>query len=350
MSKAEFGAVIIAVWTLSIWALSMTATSQSRGNKAFLERICWRWARVRAETRRTKLERDVRESDLATLPDDRTLDYLQREDVLYQASKKALAVKMVVPVASSVSAGGALAALVMQRTSWHVWRDVLAIATLLAPMATTFVISWLVGHQGKQRWTTEIVAATARRAYLALLNPPDVSGREPSSEAPFNSPQVTAVRALEEFAIALEKYAMQRALPDGRNPMPQVVAQYSSAAALVRELRDDVELDRIDGAKRALLEVERILKVLASGRMQDLAPNNVAAGDLLRSHHERKAWRGQMLRGLAFTLCLAGIVFALASSAVGIALATAAAAGLVAAWDKILRISVDPDGNRPANG
>nr|WSZ97276.1 hypothetical protein OH820_17870 [Streptomyces sp. NBC_00857] len=350
MSKSEFGALVIAAWTLSTWALTMTATSQSGGGRTFLERICWKRARTRAETRRRELERKVRESSLATLPDDQTLDYLQREDVLYLASKMALAIKMAFPVATSVSAGGALAALVELRTSWHVWRDALAMGALLAPMAITFVITWRVGHQGMQRWTTEMVTATARRAYEALLKPLEVSGKEPSTESPFNSPQVPAVRSLEDFATALERYAVQRALPDGRNPMPQVVAQFSSAAALVRGLRDGVELDRVDGAKRALLEVQRILKVLASGQIQDLAPGNVPADELLHSHRERRAWRRQVLRGVAFTLCLAGIVFALASSALGVALATAAAAGLVAAWDKILRISTGPDGGRPTNG
>lgn len=74
-----------------------------------------------------------------------------------------------------------------------------------------------------------------------------------------------------------------------------------------------VELDRLDGAKRALLGVERILKVLASGQLQDLAPGDASADELLHSHRERRAWRQQVLRGSAFTLCLAGIVFALAS-------------------------------------
>ncbi|MFE7626502.1 hypothetical protein [Streptomyces sp. NPDC057509] len=273
---------------------------------------------------------------------------MQREDVLYQASRRALAFKMVVPVAMSVSAGGALATAI-QRTSWHVWRDAVAIGALVTPMLITAVIASLVANQGMQRWTTEAITVTVRRAYEALLQPLEVTGKEPPTASPFNSPHVAAVQALEDFAIALERYAVQRALPDGRNPMPQVVARFAAAAALVRELRDGVELDRIDGAKRALLEVERILKVLASGRLQDLAPGDASADGLLHSHRERRAWRQQALRVSAFTLCLAGISFALASSAVGVALATAAAAGLVATWDKILRLSPNSDANRPAS-
>jgi hypothetical protein len=128
------------------------------------------------------------------------------------------------------------------------------------------------------------------------------------------------------------------------------MARFSAAATLVRKFRDGVELDRIDGAKRALLEVERILNVLASGRLQDLTLGDVFADGLLHSYRERRAWRQQVLRGAAFTLCLAGIVFALASSAVGVALATAVAAGLVATWDKILRLSTSSDAKRSASG
>lgn len=342
MSKAELGAVIFAAWTMSVWALTMTATSQRRGTRTLLERICWAHARAHARRRRAYLVRQVRDSSLATRPDRPTLDYLQREDVLYQVARRALAIKMIVPVATSVSAGGALATTI-ERTTWHVWRDALAIGALMAPLLITAVVASLVTNQGMQRWTTEAVTVTARRAYEALLQPLEVTGKEPPTATPFNSPHVAAVRALEDFAIALERYAVQRALPDGRNPMPQVIARFSAAAALVRELRDGVELDRIDGAKRALLEVERILKVLSSGRLHDLAPGGESGDGLLHSHRERKAWRQQVLRGAAFTLCLAGIVFALASSAVGVALATAVAAGLVVTWDKILRLSTSGD-------
>lgn len=345
MSVAEFGAAIFAAWTMSIWALTMTATSQRRGNRTLLERMCWARAQAHTRRRRAHLVRQIRGSSLATRPDRPTLDYLQREDVLYQVSRRALAIKMIVPVATSVSAGGALATAI-ERTSWHIWRDAIAMGALMAPILITSVIASLVTNQGMQRWTTEAVTVTVRRAYEALLQPLEVTGKEPPTVSPFNAPHVAAVRALEDFAIALERYAVQRALPDGHSPMPQVVARFAAAAALVRELRDGVELDRIDGAKRALLEVERILKVLASGRLQDLSPGDVSADGLLHSHRERRAWRQQVLRGAAFTLCLAGIVFALASSAVGVALATAAAAGLVATWDKILRLSTSSDANR----
>ncbi|MFF2975020.1 hypothetical protein ACFVS5_16280 [Streptomyces albidoflavus] len=273
---------------------------------------------------------------------------MEREDVLYQVSRMALGIKMILPVLTAFSTGLVLATTI-EGTAWHVWRDALAVGAFMAPILITGVIASLVSNQGMQRWTTEAVTATARRAYEALLKPLEVKGKVPPAASPFNSPHVAAVQALEDYAIALEKYALERALPDGRNPMPQVVARFSAAAALVRELRDGVELDRLDGAKRALLGVERMLRVLASGQLQDLAPDDASADELLHSHRERRAWRQQLLRGSAFTLCLGGIVFALASSAVGVALATAAAVAVVAIWDKILRLSTGSDGNRPAN-
>ncbi|MEU5434683.1 hypothetical protein AB0G73_15095 [Streptomyces sp. NPDC020719] len=282
---------------------------------------------------------------MATLPDRPTLDYLQREDVLYQASGRAFRLEAIAPVMLSIAAGMALTGNI-QRGSWHVWRDAIAAVALVVPLLITGGVIWLAMNPGMQRWTTEAVTSAARRAYEALLQPLETAGKEPPAASPFHSPHVAAVQALEDFAIALERYALQRALPDGRNPMPRVVARLSAAAALVRDLRDGVELDRIDGGKRALLEVERLLKVLASGRLQDLAPGDVPADGLLRCHWERRVWRQQALRGAAFTLCLAGVVFALASSAMGVALATVAAAGIVATWDKILRFSTGSDPHR----
>lgn len=89
MSEAAFGVLIFTAWTLSVWALVVTATSKRRGSRTVSERICWARARAHARRRRAHLVRQVRDSPLATLPDRPTLDYLQREDVLYQASGKA---------------------------------------------------------------------------------------------------------------------------------------------------------------------------------------------------------------------------------------------------------------------
>ncbi|MGW3956843.1 hypothetical protein ACWEKM_39425 [Streptomyces sp. NPDC004752] len=348
MTKGDFGAFIVATWTLSILSVVMTATSQSRANPTRLERMWWKWAMEKAQDRRVELVRKTRASDQATCPDSETLDYLQRDDILLQVSQKVFRAKMRVPAASSVPAGAVLALAVASGKS-HEWQEALMIGVFLAPAVITIAVIQLAGNQGMQRWSTEVVTARARGAYEALLEPLAVSGVEPPKELPFQAPQASAVQALDGLALALEQYALQRALPDGRNPMPQVVAHFSSAAALVRELRDSVELDRPDGGKRALLEMQRILKILADGRMRAFAPDQAASDALLQRRQQRQSLRRQMLRGLAFTLCLAGIVFALASSAVGVAMATAAAAGAVASWDKILRLSTGPDGSRPTN-
>lgn len=183
VSKAELGALIFAAWTMSLWGLTMTATSQRRGNRTLLERICWARGRAHARRRRAHLVRQVRDSSLATRPDRPTLDYLQREDVLYQVSRRALALKMIVPIATSVSAGGALATTI-QRTSWHVWRDAVAMGAMVTPILITIVIASLVTNQGMQRWTTEAVTVTVRRAYEALLQPLEVTGKEPPTTSP----------------------------------------------------------------------------------------------------------------------------------------------------------------------
>ncbi|MFD4522752.1 hypothetical protein ACFWP7_02190 [Streptomyces sp. NPDC058470] len=351
MTKGDFGGLVVAVWTLSILLLVTTATSQSNSNRTLLERLWWKWAINRAEERRADLERKIDTSDHATLPDPPTLNYLQRDDVLFQASQRTFRAKLRVPAATSVPAGVVLAVAVASGKS-HEWQEAFIVGVLLWPIVLTMVVMQLVANQGMQRWTTDIVTARARGAYEALLKPLAVPGCEPPGELSFRAPQVSAVQALEGFAIALEQYALQRALPDGRTPMPQVVAHYSSAAAFVRELRDGVELDRPDEGKRALLEMERILKILADGRMRDFAPDHVASEVLLERRQQRQARRRQVLRLVAFTVCAAGIgaVFTLASSALGIAIVTAVAAVVAASWDRSLQTATSRDSTRPTGG
>ncbi|MFK0143111.1 hypothetical protein [Streptomyces murinus] len=344
MTKGDFGGLIVAAWTLSILLLVTTATSQSRSNRTLLERLWWKWATDQARGRRADLERMIDASDHAARPDPPTLDYLQREDVLFQASQRVFRAKLRIPAATSVPAGVVLA-LAVASGKPHEWQEAFIVGVLIWPMAFTVVIMQLVANQGTQRWTTGIVTARARGAYEALLKPLTVAGWEPLRELPFHGPQVSAVQALEGLALALEQYALQRALPDGRTPMPQVVAHYSSAAALVRELRDGVELDRPDEGRRALLETERILKILADGRMRDFTPDHATSEALLERRQQRQARRRQVLRLAAFTVCAAGTgaVFALASPALGIGIVTAIAAVVAASWDRSLQTSTSRD-------
>lgn len=345
LTKGDYGGLVVAAWTLSSLLLVTTATSQSNSDRTLLERLWWKWATDQARERRADLERKIATSDHARRPDTHTLNYLQRDDILFQASQRVFRVKLRVPAATAVPAGLVLAIAVASGKP-HEWQGAFIVGALLWPFVFTLMIVQLVAKQGMQRWTTEIVTARARGAYEALLKPPVTLGCEPPNAFPFRAPQVSAVEALEGLAASLEHYALQRALPDGRTPMPQVVAHYSSAAAFVRELRDGVELDRPDEGKRALLEMERILKILADGRMRDFAPDHVASEVLLKRRQQHQVRRRQVLRLAAFTVCAAGVgaIFALASQTLGIAIVTAVAAVVAASWDRNLQTSTNRDG------
>lgn len=340
MTRGDMAALAITAWTMSLWALMMTATSQRRGRRTLLERVVWHWALKRAVERRTDLESKISSSNLATLPES-ALNYMQRDDVLFQASSRASAVKIITTSILSFNAGGALS-LSLMASAWSSWRVPLAGVALLVPALLTIGLNLLAMGPGMQRWTTEVVTAAASRSYEALLVPFEASGREPSGKEPFHSPHISAVHALEDLARALEKYAVKRALPDGRNPMPQVVRHYAAAATHVRTLRDGIELDRTDdGRQQAIGEVGRLLTVLAGPNLRDLVSVVGDDENLLSEHRARTAWRRQTLALTVFTLVLGGIVAALAlsSSGLGVAVATVAAAFVVATWAKNFGLS-----------
>lgn len=343
MTRGDFGALAIAAWTMSLWAVTMTATSQRRGKRTLLERAVWRWAIKRAGDRQFALVRKMATSALATLPGP-TMNYVQREDVLFQASSLALAIKMIITSVLAFNAGGALFSFVLSDVSYQP-RPILAGAVLAGPIAITVALNTLTMGPGMQRWTTEVITTTARRSYMALLVSFETSGPEPeTSGAPYHSPHIPAVQALNDFALALEKYAVRRALPDGQEPMPRIVRHYATAAAHVRTLRDGVELDREDGRKQALLEVGRMLTVLASPNLNRLVPIRDDDESLLAAHRDRTVRRRQMLTLVIFTLMLAGVVSALvlSSSALGVAVSTVVAAFVVASWGKRFGLSPTP--------
>ncbi|MFE0134645.1 hypothetical protein ACFWY6_24235 [Streptomyces sp. NPDC059037] len=349
MTRGDVASLAITAWTMSLWALMMTATSQRRGRRTLLERVVWKWAGKRAQRRRDDLDAKVEASDLATLPET-TADYVQREDVLFQASSRASSVKIISTTLLSISTGLVLWGISLG-SAWHWWRDLVSMTALVGPILITIGFNlWTMGP-GMRRWTTEIVTTTARRSYEELLAPFERSDREPQGEEPFHSPHIPAVHALEDFARALEKYALKRALPDGRRPMAQVVRHYAAAAAHARSLRDGVELDREDGRKQALIEVERMLTVLAGTNLRDLAPISNDEESLLRTHRERTVWRRQTLALVMFTLTLVGIVAALtlSSTPIGAGVATVAATFVVASWGKNFGLPTDQAGGGPSS-
>lgn len=350
MTRGDFGGLVVAAWMLSVLLVVMTATSQSRSDRTLLERAWWKWASGRARRRIAVLVRTIGASEHGVCPDPFTLTFLEQQDVLFQASQRVFRAKLRAPSATCVPAGVVLALAVVSGKP-HEWQEALIAGVLLWPMVFTAMIIHLVASQGMQRWTTEIVTARARAAYEALLKPIAATGEE-SPQDPFRASQVEAARALEGFAVALEEYSSRRALPDGRTPMPQVVAHYSAAAAVVRELRDGVELDRLDGEKRALREVERILKILAEGRMRDFAADHASSEALLEGRQQQQVRRRNILHLAAFTVCAAGsgAVFSLASPALGVGILTAVAAVVASSWDRSLQASASGTGTRSAGG
>ncbi|MFD8916100.1 hypothetical protein [Streptomyces sp. NPDC059575] len=114
------------------------------------------------------------------------------------------------------------------------------------------------------------------------------------------------------------------------------MAHFCAASALVREAGEGVALDRVDGWRHAVGEVERLLRVLASGQWHDLAAPLADTEGLLQEHQRRSAWRRQVPRLLAYTVCLGGIVYAVASSALGVAIASALVTAALTAWDRMV--------------
>lgn len=340
MSKGDIEAIAIAAWVVSLWALMMTATSQRRGTRTLLEWTLWKWARKRSRKRRAALVRKIGDSGMPLLPRRQMLDYLQREDHLFQASQKATSIKAAITTILSLYAGGALSAITVT-INFHLWKYLAVVGTLVGPILVTIAVNLLAMNPSMQRWTTDVATSTARRAYEALLTRYEHSGPSPRTKEPFHSPHITAVRALDDFARALEKYAVQRALPDGKDPMPKVVSRYAAAATRIRGLRDEVELNRDDGRKQALRTLEEMLKILSGSRPGDIAPDEETTQDLLNSHSDRGSWRRQTLRLTAFTLTIFGVVSVLrltGVSAIGITVASASAVYIVGSWGKNLGI------------
>jgi len=345
MTNWDLGALVVAAWFAWLLVLMVTVDSQGRGQRSWLERAFWKKARLQARRRRADLVKRIRDSDLATRPQISTLNHMEREDVLFLASTQAFRVKLIFTLSLTFVTGATMAAWARYDAAPK-WQAPLVAAGIFVPFALTGSLIFLTVSVSLQRWTTDIVTATARRSYEALLKPfhPTVTLDD---DEPYQSPHIAALRALEDCAHALERYAVQRALTGRGTPMPQVVAHYTAAAVRVRELRDAVELDRQGGRGDALLEIERMLKVLASPRVSDLAPARADIEDFLDNHQQRRVRRRQALTLVIYTLALAAIVTAVSAMAspLGVAVATVAATLVLTSWAKVVGIPFGQEGN-----
>ncbi|MFJ8957544.1 hypothetical protein ACIRO1_46395 [Streptomyces sp. NPDC102381] len=263
---------------------------------------------------------------------------MEREDVLFLASSQAFKVKVISTFSLTFVTGLTMATWARYDAAPR-WQAPLVVAGFLLPIVLASSLVFFTVSLNLQRWTTDIVATTARRSYEALLKPFHPGATLDDNE-PYHSPHIAALQALEDFAHALERYVLRRALPRGGAPMPQVVAHYLAAVVHVRELRDAVELDRQDGRRVALLEIERMLNVLASPRLSDLAPARSDIEVFLDDHRQRRARRQQSLALVIYTLVLAGIVAAVSmmASPLGVAVATVAATLVLTSWAKVVGI------------
>ncbi|MCM8555408.1 hypothetical protein [Streptomyces sp. STCH 565 A] len=266
----------VVVWTVPLYLLIMTATGQSRGRRSLLEKLIWPWAMRRAGVRLYELQDMAESNSTASLcRDEVTWKFLQREDVLYQASARAFRVKATAQFGCTFAVGIVLfsATLSMVDSPWQV---LVAMGAALVPVAITALAVRLVLEAGMGRWTTEVVTGTGRRAYALLLEdvPNLREAAAPQLPTPYQDPRTPAVKALQDFARALDHYALERALPDGRSPMPQLAAHFCAASVLVREAGEGVALDRVDSWQRAVGEVERLL----STRLRTVARSCCSAG------------------------------------------------------------------------
>ncbi|MFF5425781.1 MULTISPECIES: hypothetical protein [unclassified Streptomyces] len=333
MHRGEFGALALSTWMVAFALLVTTVSAQRRLQRTWLERLLWPWAKRRAWKSRAALEARI-EAVHREKPPQPVMDYLQREDVLFRASSWAVKTKTCTTLLLSFNAGGALAAVGVDGEWWH---KLFACFMFVLPAALTMGFSAAALRAGMQRWTTECVTTTVRRAYEALLVPFEAAGPEPRADRPYQAPHIPSVEALSGFARALEEYAVSRALPDRRNPMPLVVRHCSAAASHVRVLRDGLELEGESSREQVLREVERMLEALAHSRLNDLAP----AGEeetLLDVHRDRTTRRRQTAVLAIFTLALGLISCALllSSPALGIAVTTVVATFIVASWGRNL--------------
>ncbi|MFD8916099.1 hypothetical protein [Streptomyces sp. NPDC059575] len=91
------------------------------------------------------------------------------------------------------------------------WQILVAMGAALVPVAITALAVRLVLEAGMGRWTTEVVTGTGRRAYALLLEDvPDLrEAAAPRLPTPYQDPRTPAVKAPQDFARALDHYALE---------------------------------------------------------------------------------------------------------------------------------------------
>ncbi|MGW1052026.1 hypothetical protein [Streptomyces sp. NPDC002521] len=347
MLKA-WSALAVGFWWIALSLLIGTAGAGRRDGLTVSERIVLPLARWLAKRGDESLGEKVDRLEDSHKLSPMARKFLKREDMLAQTEIYGMFLRWLPGMTLAVGAGGLLAARVA-RSQLGGWGDSLAMYVFVAVMTLTMLVLFWTSNPQRSRWSTWAVSSNARRAFLALIKPFGSANQESTATDPdrtdtdqdsttFRPSQVTAVRELENLALSMERYAIQRALPDGRTPMPEVVKVYGSAALSMRALRETVEVDREDAREQALREVRRIIEVLASpGSVRGLAEPNEDALELLQQNSQRGSRRRRSLIVLLFTVVAGLLAFVLVKAGLPES-AAAVIAALITIWTGHLRL------------
>ncbi|WP_409236078.1 hypothetical protein [Streptomyces sp. PA5.6] len=332
-----YSALSVGLWMLALSLSIMTAGAGGRDTFTLSERVALPAARRLAKRRGEAFAEQVESLDASLQLSPAARRYLQREDLLAMVEMWGMGVRWV-PTACLGLVTGGLLALRVSRSELGVWTDSLAQFVLVAVVLLTMLALFWTSTPQKSRWTTWPMSGNARRAFRTLLT--EIQEGADVGQSGFRQPQAPAVRDLEHLAYSMEHYALKRALPNTRTPMVGVVRIFGAAAQDVRSLRDAVEIDREGGRDRAAREVRRMIEVLASDSVRDLArpmedPSTLLQQTSQRSHRLR---RGAFVALFTVLACLLAFVLIRAELPEPAAVVIAAILGL---WVQQMRLSGD---------
>lgn len=263
------------------------------------------------------------------------LSYLRREQILYCASMRASACKMVPLFVLAFFAGVALALRSLSLFSESPWQVAIATLALVSPISVTGGVMLVMASSSNTRWTTCIVTDAALAAYRALLVK-EALGNTPQGVRPFHAAEVKQVQALEGLARTLEDFAVRRARPDGMRPAPDVVKRFSAMAMMIRRLRDDVQLGGEGGRTRALQEVHRFIEQFTRRRYRAIARNYSGSTELVDLRRRRRDSKIHVGGHVVITLSLLVGAYAMTRTADSVIVAAVCVA-VFEAWLQLLR-------------
>lgn len=329
-----WSALAVGFWWVALCLLISTAGAGRRDGLTLSERVALPVARRSAGRRDASLGTELEHLGDSFKLSDTARDFIKREDTLAQTEIYGMTLRWLPSMIFALVAGGLLA-LRVARSSLGGWEASLAMYVFMATLILTFLVLYWTSTPQHSRWSTWAVSSNARRAFLALSRS---FAHSDEGKIAFQPSQAPAVRELENLASSMERYAIQRAFPDGRTPMAEVVKVYGSAAMAMRSLRDTIEVDREDAREQTLREVRRVIELLASQRsVRGLAPLNDDALELLQQGSQSETRRRRSLVVLLFTIVAGLLTFVLVKAGLSEA-AAAVIAAVLTIWTAHLRL------------